>query len=123
MKLFKKIARWFLTIGLTVLGLLYLNSFIFYRWAASGPPTEIPIFLNHSALIQFGYSIALFLAAAVVFNTLKPGFSIRGTRIIYIFLMIIVFAIAYPLSKKFFLIDACLDSGGSWSEYYFECQK
>jgi len=119
----KNIARWVSLIGLIGFALLYLNSTVFSLWAAGGPPTDVPKAWSHRALVQFGFSVALFATAITMFKVLKPGFLLKGRKILYVWLVIVAFAIGYPLAKEFFLVDVCLDSGGKWSEYYFDCQK
>ena len=105
------------------LSLLYLNSTAYSLWAAGGPPTEVPNAWLHRALVNFGYSISLFAGAILAFKVLKTGFSINKSKSVYIWLLIIASALVYPQAKEYLLIDSCLDSGGKWSEQYFECQK
>jgi len=119
----KNIARWIALIGLIGLGLLYLNSTAFSLWAAGGPPTEVPKAWLHRALVQFGFSIASFATAIFVFKVLKPGFSFKGKKILYVWLIIVAVSISYPPIKEFILVDTCLDSGGKWSEKHFECKR
>jgi hypothetical protein len=119
----KKITRWIALIGFIGFGLLYLNSTVYSLWAAGGPPTEVPKAWEHRALVHFGFSVALFATAVFTFKVLKPGFSFKGTKIFYVWVTIIAVAIGYPPIKEVFLVDACLDSGGKWSEKHFDCQR
>ena len=119
----KNITRWIALLGLIGFALLYLNSTAFSLWAAGGPPTEAPKAWLHRALVQFGFSVALFSTAIFIFKVLKPGFSFKGKRIHYVWAAIVAVALGYPPIKEFFLIDACLDSGGKWSEKHFDCQR
>ncbi|MGD2095721.1 MAG: hypothetical protein PVH77_12010 [Phycisphaerales bacterium] len=119
----RNILRWIALLGLISLGLLYLNSTVFSLWAAGGPPTEVPKAWLHRALVHFGFTVALFATAIFAFKGLKPGFSFKGKKILYVWLVIVAIAIGYPPIKKFISIDACLDSGGKWSEKHFDCQR
>lgn len=67
--------------------------------------------------------MALSVAAATMFKVFKTGFSIRTKQILFIWLAIVVLAFGYPIVKEFFLVDACLDSGGRWIESLFICQR
>lgn len=101
--------------------LRYLHSTVFSLWAASGPPTEVPQAWLHRALVHFGYSVALSAAAVFVFQFLKPRSKRKRSH--YVCFAIVVLAVGYPLVKEFFLSDACLDSGGRWSQRHFNCQR
>ncbi len=119
----KNITRWIALLGLIGFGLLYLNSTVFSLWAAGGPPTEVPNAWLHRALVHFGISVALFATGVFLFKLLKPGFSSKGKKIVYVWFVIMAIAIGYPPTKEFILVDACLDSGGKWSEKHFDCQR
>lgn len=119
----KNIARWIALIGLIGFALLYLNNIAYSLWAAGGPPTEVPKAWLHRVLVHFGFAVALFATAIFVFKVLKPGYSFKGKKILYIWFVIVAVAIGYPSIKEFFSIDTCLDSGGKWSEKHFDCQR
>ena len=107
---------------LIIAALVYFNSSIFSAWVSGGPPAEYPIAYAFRAYRHFFYGIGFIIFAITFFLISKPNASrIKLKLFIGISFALVIFAA--PHTKKFFQIDACLDSGGKWNEKYHRCEK
>jgi hypothetical protein len=111
-----------LLLGLIGYSLLYLNSTVYSLWAAGGPPTETPNYWMHRSLVNFGYFMALVSTSVFLFVVLKKGYSFKESKALYVWLVIMVLSIGYPIAKKEMEIDSCLDLGGKWSANRHACE-
>ena len=108
-----------ITIALVGWGLLVLNHCIYSFWLASGPPNDYPN-VWYQRGIKDGW-LALTFIAAGVFVQFK-WVTVKNNWLVRVCSLSLVIGMVYPQAREFFLIDHCLDSGGSWSVEYFECQ-
>ncbi len=118
----KQTLRWVLFIGCIVFGLLALNGAFAAWWVSWGPPNDYPLAWEQEAIRRLGISISLLLTGIMVFVALKPKFSLRKSKFKYIWALVIVSSLAYPMVRAFMHEDVCLDRGGSWNKEYFVCE-
>jgi len=118
----KQIVRWFICLGCIVIGLLYLNGAVGSWWVYWGPPTEYPKAWEQKAVTKFCISISFLFTAAMVFIALKSSFSLKRSVYKYVWVLVVVVSVLYPHLREYVKLDSCLDSGGTWSEEYFECR-
>ena len=119
----KQIFRWVLFLGCVAMGFLYLNGAAGSWWVSWGPPTDYPKAWEQQAVTRFCISIVFLFTAPMVFMVLKQGFNFKRSVYKYVWLFVVVVSASYPQLREFMKIDACLDSGGTWNEKYFECRN
>ena len=117
----RNIIRWILLIVCVALGLLYLNSAAFSTWAAGGPPTEVPGAWINRAHIHLSFSISIIMTGILLFLSIKEDFKYKKSKYLKVWLIIVPIVLSYPKLIEFYLVDSCLDSGGSWSKKEFKC--
>ncbi len=88
-----------------------------------GPPNERPQYYLHAAIYKLGVSAAFFCSAPMLFMGLKNGFSLARSRYKFFWITLVIVALGYPHLREWFLIYTCLDSGGAWDAFHFECKR
>ena len=114
MKASRTLVRWFLLIVGIIWGLLQLNGAITAAWLAGGPPTPNPEGWLFVAGNRLAWAAASVLAAFGLFLLLRNARPI--SRYAIAALVVAFFLTVYPYFREFVASDACLDSGGRWSE-------
>ena len=122
METVKQTIRWVALIGCIVYGLLVLNGAFAAWWISWGPPNNYPMAWEHEAIRRLGISISLFFTGPMIFQALKPNFSFVKSQFKYVWVLVVVSALAYPKVRAYMYVDACLDKGGSWKKEYFVCE-
>ena len=119
-----KIIRWALLVFFVALGLLYLNGAASAWWASWGPPTKYPESWQQAAFVRLGFAISAFCIGVIIFMALKKGFSFKSSQYkFYSLIAAVILSLSYPQTREWFLIDTCLDSGGTWQNNEFRCKK
>lgn len=119
----REIFRWLLFAVLLLLGLVYLNSAFYSAWVSSGPPNDYPQAWAHRAVVHLGYSGALLATAIMVPFFLKTGFAWKKSKLKYLWIVILLYCFLAPVTRKWLLVDKCLDSGGQWDDVHFTCKQ
>ena len=119
----RQTVRWFLFLGCIVMGLLYLNGAAGSWWVSWGPPSDYPKAWEQQAVTRVCISSIFLFSAPMAFIALKKGFNLKRSKFKYVWLFAIVISASYPNLREFIKVDSCLDSGGIWSEEYFECRN
>lgn len=101
-------------------GLFVLNHSFYSFWLASGPPNDYPEVWYQQGIISGSYAVALFTCGVCCQFYLSK---LKSSYIFWFVLFLVAIGLAYPYSKEWLLIDACLDGGGSWSQKYFRCEN
>ena len=114
MRDFRKLLRWALLIAGIVWGLLQLNGAVFAAWIAGGPPSPNPDGWLFVAGNRLAWAAASLLAGAGLFALLRRGRS--ANRYAVVALAAAVLLTAFPYIRELIASDACLDSGGRWSD-------
>ncbi|TNY25236.1 hypothetical protein [Fulvimonas soli] len=114
MRDFRKMLRWILLIAGIVWGLLQLNGAVFAAWVAGGPPSPNPDGWLFVAGSRLAWAAASFLAGAGLFVLLRRDRP--ANRYAVVALAAAVLLTAFPYIREFIASDACLDSGGRWSD-------
>ena len=110
----RNLLRWCLLILGVIWGCLQLNGAVTAAWLAGGPPTPNPEGWLFVAGNRLAWSIASFLAGFSLFFLLRSGR--LANRYAVVALVIAVLLTAFPYIREFIASDACLDSGGQWSD-------
>lgn len=110
----RNLLRWFLLTAGIVWGCLQLNGAVFAAWVADGPPTPNPEGWLFVAGNRLAWTAASFLAGVSLFVLLRRGRP--ASRYAVAALVAAVLLTAYPYVREFMASDACLDSGGRWSD-------
>ena len=117
-----KILRISILAILIIVALVYFNSSLFSAWVSGGPPTDYPQAYAFRAYRHFFYGIGFIVIAITFFLVSKPKASQMKLKL-FIGLTIALAIFSTPHIKKFFQVDACLESGGRWNEQYHRCDK
>lgn len=120
MKIWERILRIGLTMLFVILGLWMLNHSVFSFWVSGGPPNNYPEVWYQQGIISGWRAIALFAIGIFVQFQQKV---LLNSWVVKVVVLLVASGLAYPSVREFWLIDACLDSGGAWAEEYFQCQK
>jgi len=115
----RKLLRWLFLIAGIAWGLLQLNGAVFAAWVAGGPPTQNPEGWLFVAGNRLAWSGASFLAGIGLFVLLRRGRPASPYAVAA--LVAAVLLTAYPYIREFIASDACLDSGGRWSD--LRCER
>jgi hypothetical protein len=110
----RKMFRWILLIAGIVSGLLQLNGAVFAAWVAGGTPSTNPDGWLFIAGNRLAWAAASFLAGAGLFVLLRRDRP--ASRYAVVALAAAVLLTAFPYIREFIVSDACLDSGGRWSD-------
>ena len=93
---------------------LQLNGAVYAAWVSSGPPTQNPEGWMFVAGNRLAWAIASCLAGFGIFFLFSPSRRIRRFALATLFVAVLLTAL--PYAREFIASDACLDSGGQWSE-------
>ena len=121
MKNTKNLLRWLALIIFIVFGLLYLNGAASSWWLSWGPPNDYPKAWEQESLRRLGFSLTCLFTGPMLFIAFKENFNFKASKYKYIWLLVVILSLTFPHIREFVLTDSCLDSGGEWSEKYFEC--
>lgn len=114
MRALGEVLRWTLLIGGIVWGLLQLNGALFAAWVSGGPPNPNPEAWLFVAGNRLCWAAASFLAAGGLFLLLRRGH--RPRRYAFVALVLAGLLAVFPRVREFVVSDACIDSGGRWSD-------
>lgn len=110
----RNLFRWTLFIAGIVWGFLQLNGAIYAAWLSGGPPTPNPEGWMFLAGNRLGWAVASFLAGLGIFFLFSQNRQIRTIALAILFVAVLI--AAFPYLREFMASDACLDSGGKWSD-------
>lgn len=116
-----KIARWFALIVLGAATLFFLNDAVFSGWVAGGPPGPHKLGWERRAMSSLLLSGAALFGAIGTFRAL--GSLPRVGVVSWVLLAIAASLALLPLIVREFLVDSCLDAGGSWNYAFLECER
>jgi hypothetical protein len=114
MKALRTSFRWLLLIAGITWGLLQLNGAVAAAWLAGGPPTPNPEGWLFVAGNRLAWAAAAFLAAFGLFFLLRSKRPV--SRYVIAMLVAALLLTAFPYIREYVASDACLDSGGQWSD-------
>ena len=124
MEIFRSTIRWLLLFGCITVGLFFLNSAAFASWLSWGPPNKYPLSWEQASIVRLGFALAALSVGSIFFIVLSKGFSFKAHNYkLYFFIVVLTLSIGYPKARELFLVDGCLDSGGSWQSDYFQCKN
>ena len=115
-----KIARWIVLAILVVTMLFFLNDAFFSGWVAGGPPGPHKLGWERRALSSLLLSGAALFGAIGTFRAL--GRLPRIGVVSWVLLALAASLTLTPFIIREVLVDQCLDSGGSWSHTFLECE-
>ena len=115
---FRQATRWIVLIGGVLLGLLYLNGAAGSWWVSWGPPNEYPKAWEQQAIVQFGLAVVCFVTGPTLFVFLKD----KRSKLVYVWLIVVLLCLGYPEAREWMDIDKCLNAGGAWRNSHFDCR-
>ncbi|MGN6113583.1 MAG: hypothetical protein ACTHOC_11405 [Luteimonas sp.] len=110
----RSLLRWLLLIAGTVWGLLQLNGAVFAAWVAGGPPATNPDGWLFVAVNRLCWAAASLLAGVALFVLLRRHRP--ANRLAVVALVAAAGLTAFPYIRELVASDACLASGGRWSD-------
>ena len=117
----RKFYKWVLTISTVIFGLLCLYYFFYSAVLANQSELPIRTVLEHQAIRFLGYSITLFFTSIMIFLGMKQKFIWRKSKFFYLWFLVSLFCVGFPILWKWSLKEQCLESGGKWNPGRFEC--
>jgi hypothetical protein len=115
----RNVVAWLvLGVGIVVAA-LYLNSAAYSAWVAGGPPNAYPESWAQRALVHLCAAGAFVCGAVAVFRGVRSFPRIGALTISLGLVALLLLGVGEV--REFFLVDSCLDRGGSWNHEEFKC--
>lgn len=113
------IARWLVLLVSCVVSLFFLNDAFFSGWVAGGPPGPHKLGWERRAFNSLLLAGASLVGGIGAFRALGrfPQIGIAS----WLMIALAGSLALTPFVTREFLVDTCLDKGGSWSASFLEC--